>query len=49
LQISGFSTVAPRRAPNTGENAEDILQQLGYNAEQIARLHESGAMGQKAA
>jgi len=49
LQISGFSTVAPRRAPSTGENAENILQELGYNAEQVARLRESGAMGKKAA
>ena len=51
--LAGFTPARdePRfqRAPDLGEHAERILQELGYDAGQMARLRESGAVPAPAA
>jgi crotonobetainyl-CoA:carnitine CoA-transferase CaiB-like acyl-CoA transferase len=36
--------VPARRAPTLGEHNEEVLQELGFDDAQIARLQESGAV-----
>ena len=41
---AGELAVAPRRAPRLGEHDEEILREIGCDAERIARLRESGVI-----
>jgi formyl-CoA transferase len=42
IQISTVPRAEPRRAPDLGEHSREVLAELGYSAEEIAALEESG-------
>ena len=44
LQVHGVAKVPARRAPELGEHSEEILKQLGFNANEIDSLRASGAV-----
>ena len=44
IQVHGISKVPARRAPALGEHNEEVLEQLGFSASEIAALHASGAV-----
>ena len=44
LQISSVGKVPLRRAPTLGEHNAEVLAELGYSVEEIARLAEEGAI-----
>jgi hypothetical protein len=44
IQIIGAEKVKPGAALRLGEHGEDILQELGFSASEIAQLHGSGAV-----
>jgi crotonobetainyl-CoA:carnitine CoA-transferase CaiB-like acyl-CoA transferase len=44
MQVHGVEKVPARRAPTLGEHNEEVLQELGFDDAQIARLQESGAV-----
>lgn len=41
---TGRPSPSPRRAPRLGEHDEEILREIGYDAERIGRLRESGVI-----
>ena len=46
VRFAGESLPEPAKAPTVGEHAEDVLRNvLGYDAERIAKLRSSGALG----
>ena len=49
MQIHGVAKVAARRAPEIGEHNEEVLTELGFNANEIAALHATGAVSDKKA
>src|SRR6201993_5648269 len=44
IQVHGVAKVPARRAPALGEHNEEILEQLGFGATEIAALHASGTV-----
>jgi formyl-CoA transferase len=44
MQIHGVAKVPAKRAPGIGEHNEEILQQLGFDAGQIAGFRASGVV-----
>jgi formyl-CoA transferase len=44
IQVHGITKVPARRAPALGEHNEEVLNQLGFSASEIAALHASGAV-----
>jgi crotonobetainyl-CoA:carnitine CoA-transferase CaiB-like acyl-CoA transferase len=46
LQVHGVSKVPARRAPDLGEHNEEILRQLGFDANQIERLRAGGVVAE---
>lgn len=44
FSISGYQPAAPTTAPRVGEHSKQLLDELGYSAEQIAELFASGAV-----
>jgi crotonobetainyl-CoA:carnitine CoA-transferase CaiB-like acyl-CoA transferase len=44
VRVEGVRQVGPRRAPDLGEHAEEILKELGYDDETIADLRGQGAL-----
>jgi crotonobetainyl-CoA:carnitine CoA-transferase CaiB-like acyl-CoA transferase len=44
LQIHGVAKVPAKRAPDIGEHNEEVLQQLGFDAKQIAGFRASGVV-----
>jgi len=44
IQVHGVAKVSARRAPELGEHNEQVLQQLGFGAAEIAGLSASGAI-----
>ncbi len=44
IQLQGVTKVRAKRAPKLGEHNEEILQQLGFEAAEIAKLHETGTV-----
>ncbi|MGU7775115.1 CaiB/BaiF CoA transferase family protein [Burkholderia sp. MR1-5-21] len=44
LQVHGVDKVPARRAPDLGEHSEDILRELGFDAQDIDGLRASGAV-----
>ena len=44
LQVHGVSKVPARRAPEIGEHNEQVLQQLGFDANQIESFREDGVV-----
>jgi crotonobetainyl-CoA:carnitine CoA-transferase CaiB-like acyl-CoA transferase len=46
LQVHGVSKVPARRAPDLGEHNEEILRQLGFDANQIERLRAAGVVAE---
>lgn len=44
VKFSGAQAQVRCRAPKLGEHTLDVLQELGYSAEQIAQLHADGAI-----
>jgi crotonobetainyl-CoA:carnitine CoA-transferase CaiB-like acyl-CoA transferase len=44
IQVQGVAKVPAKRAPEIGEHNENILQQLGFDADQIESLRTSGAI-----
>jgi crotonobetainyl-CoA:carnitine CoA-transferase CaiB-like acyl-CoA transferase len=44
IQVHGFTKVPAMRAPSLGEHNEEVLEQLGFNATEIAALHAGGAV-----
>ena len=42
LAFSGFAREPATRAPALGENTDEILGEIGYGAEEIGALHDSG-------
>jgi formyl-CoA transferase len=47
IQVHGINKVPARRAPTLGEHNEEVLEQLGFSAGEIASLHASGAVPKK--
>jgi crotonobetainyl-CoA:carnitine CoA-transferase CaiB-like acyl-CoA transferase len=45
FHIDGETKVAPRRAPSVGQHTDEVLQEAGYSAADIARLRTHGALG----
>jgi crotonobetainyl-CoA:carnitine CoA-transferase CaiB-like acyl-CoA transferase len=44
IQVRGVEKVSARRAPEIGEHNEEVLRQLGFNANEIGDLRTSGAV-----
>ena len=44
LNIEGLPRAPHRRAPTLGEHTREILQEIGYSQEEIARLQKKGAV-----
>ena len=44
IQVHGVAKVPARRAPELGEHNDEILKDLGFNANKIDSLHASGAV-----
>src|ERR1700761_499078 len=44
IQVHGTTKVAARRAPALGEHNEEVLNQLGFSADEIHALHASGTV-----
>jgi formyl-CoA transferase len=44
LQVLGFQKVNPTAAPWLGEHGTGILKDLGFDATEIARLNDAGAV-----
>jgi formyl-CoA transferase len=44
IRVSSAPPVAPVRAPELGEHSEQILRELGYDADRIAALRERGTI-----
>jgi formyl-CoA transferase len=43
IQVHGVAKVPAKRAPALGEHNEEVLQQLGFSANEIEGLRASGA------
>ncbi len=48
LRVHDVAKVPARRAPKLGEHNAEILQELGFSAEEVASLHASGVVSQPA-
>jgi formyl-CoA transferase len=44
LQVHGITKVPARRAPELGEHSEEILEQLGFDTDEIESLGASGTV-----
>ena len=44
IQVHGVTKVPARRAPELGEHTEEVLHELGFDAEGIDALRASGAV-----
>ena len=44
IRISGVPHVEPKPGPALGEHSEEILRELGYDADAIAAMREQGAL-----
>jgi formyl-CoA transferase len=44
LNIHGVSKVTATRAPELGEHNDEVLQQLGFDGDQVDELRASGAI-----
>jgi crotonobetainyl-CoA:carnitine CoA-transferase CaiB-like acyl-CoA transferase len=44
IQVQGIAKVPAKRAPEVGEHNEEILRQLGFDADEIGELRASGAI-----
>lgn len=44
--ISGMEKRKPRLAPEVGEHTEEVLRELGFNAEQVSAMLEAGVARQ---
>ena len=42
--LAGQDKVAPRTAPAVGENSDEVLQEYGYGAAEIAELRAAGVV-----
>jgi formyl-CoA transferase len=45
IQVHGVTKVPARRAPGLGEHTDEVLQELGFDADSIEGLRASGAVG----
>jgi formyl-CoA transferase len=45
IQVHGVTKVPARRAPGLGEHTDEVLQELGFDADGIEGLRASGAVG----
>jgi formyl-CoA transferase len=45
IQVHGVSKVLAKRAPDLGEHNEDVLNELGFSANEIAGFRASGTIG----
>lgn len=45
LEMGGARIGSPQRLPKAGAHGEEVLRALGYDAERIARLRETGSVG----
>jgi formyl-CoA transferase len=45
IQVHGVTKVPARRAPGLGEHTDEVLQELGFDADGIEELRTSGAVG----
>jgi len=44
IQVHGVAKVPARRGPELGEHNEEVLKELGFDTNEIASLHASGAV-----
>jgi crotonobetainyl-CoA:carnitine CoA-transferase CaiB-like acyl-CoA transferase len=44
IQVHGVTKVPARRAPNLGEHTDEVLQELGFDANGVDALRASGAV-----
>jgi formyl-CoA transferase len=44
IRVHGVAKVSAKRAPDIGEHNEEVLQQLGFSANEIDGLRASGAI-----
>ena len=42
INVDGVRRVGPKKAPDLGEHTDEILAELGYGSEDVARLREQG-------
>jgi formyl-CoA transferase len=49
IQVHGVAKVAAKRGPGLGEHNNEVLQELGFGAEEIERLHASGVIAKPTA
>jgi formyl-CoA transferase len=45
LNVAGAEKVPPRPAPERGQHSDEILAELGYGPDEVARLREKGVLG----
>lgn len=44
VNVGGADKVAPRRPPGLGQHSDDVLRELGYGDEALARMHAQGTI-----
>jgi crotonobetainyl-CoA:carnitine CoA-transferase CaiB-like acyl-CoA transferase len=47
IQVHGITKVPAKRAPELGEHNEEILRELGFDANEIEGFHASGTLGNR--
>jgi formyl-CoA transferase len=47
IQVQGIAKVRAKRAPEIGEHNEEVLKQLGFDADAIEALHASGVISRR--
>jgi formyl-CoA transferase len=49
IQVHGVTKVAAKRGPDLGEHNDEVLKELGFDTQEIERLHAGGVIGKPTA